>query len=327
MRENLEQGFDFVVVGGGTAGCVLAARLSEEPHRRVCLIEAGGSGKSLFVRIPGAIVLAQRSASLNWRFQTVPQPRCAQALKNAKLQVATCSLSAESADGKLLVIERFDRNGERALHFEEFCSLMGMNSVDKYKTTYEQLATSINRFIEASSRQTAVTALFRALVCDRLTGNAAAHMKNFGVLCTSYQDIGLAPFYDAVCTRAFEDVPPGVLMGGKGSWWNHATLVGFGRYCGLSARDAEGHIEDVCAAVEETLPEIDTARERYAHFNEIGDRMTVLWKHALEEIRGKRAMPRPKVKYALLILPAVTCTRNAAAPPRFATTQHATKWL
>jgi choline dehydrogenase len=72
---DLEQEFDFVVVGGGTAGCVLAARLSEDPRSTVCLIEAGGTGRSPIVSIPGAIVLAQRSASLNWRFQTVPQPQ------------------------------------------------------------------------------------------------------------------------------------------------------------------------------------------------------------------------------------------------------------
>jgi serine/threonine-protein kinase HipA len=220
---------------------------------------------------------------------------CAQALKNAKLPVANCSLSE---DGKLLIIERFDRSADRALHFEEFCPLMGLNSADKYATTYEQLVTSINRFIQASSRQQAVTALFRALVGYRLIGNADAHMKNFGILCTSYRDIQLAPFYDAVCTRAFEDVPPGVLMGGKGSWWNQSTLVGFGRYCGLSAKETEAHIEDVCSAVEATLPKIDTARGQYKHFDEVGERMALLWKHALEEIRAQRAMPKPNIKYA-----------------------------
>src|SRR5215469_1711955 len=72
---DLGDAFDFVVVGGGTAGCALAARLSEDPRHNVCLIEAGGTGRSLAVRIPGAIALAQRSTTLNWRFQSVPQPQ------------------------------------------------------------------------------------------------------------------------------------------------------------------------------------------------------------------------------------------------------------
>jgi choline dehydrogenase len=70
---DLEQGFDFVIVGAGTAGCMLAARLSEDARQRVCLIEAGGTGRSLFVSIPGAIVMAQRSEAHNWRFQSAPQ--------------------------------------------------------------------------------------------------------------------------------------------------------------------------------------------------------------------------------------------------------------
>jgi choline dehydrogenase-like flavoprotein len=68
-----DRSFDFVVAGGGSAGCVLAARLSEDPRNTVCLIEAGGSGRHSIVDIPAAIVMAQRSTELNWRFQSAPQ--------------------------------------------------------------------------------------------------------------------------------------------------------------------------------------------------------------------------------------------------------------
>jgi choline dehydrogenase len=70
---DLESGWDYVVVGAGTAGCVLAARLSEDGGRSVCLIEAGGAGGGTAVNVPAAVAMAQRSAALNWRFATEPQ--------------------------------------------------------------------------------------------------------------------------------------------------------------------------------------------------------------------------------------------------------------
>ena len=44
--------FDYVIAGGGSAGCVLAARLSENPNSTVCLLEAGGDGKDALIRMP-----------------------------------------------------------------------------------------------------------------------------------------------------------------------------------------------------------------------------------------------------------------------------------
>jgi choline dehydrogenase-like flavoprotein len=67
------QPFDYVIVGGGSAGCVLANRLSANPNNRVCLLEAGPTDDSLLVRIPAGIIALMRSNKRNWRYYTTPQ--------------------------------------------------------------------------------------------------------------------------------------------------------------------------------------------------------------------------------------------------------------
>lgn len=68
--------FDYVIVGGGSAGATLASRLSENPAVSVCLLEAGGRGDSLFVRVPAGTVamISGRPKINNWALWTTPQP-------------------------------------------------------------------------------------------------------------------------------------------------------------------------------------------------------------------------------------------------------------
>ncbi len=65
--------FDYVVVGGGSAGCVVASRLSEDRDVTVCLLEAGGEGRDVLIRAPLGFAAAMPRGINSWNYQTVPQ--------------------------------------------------------------------------------------------------------------------------------------------------------------------------------------------------------------------------------------------------------------
>jgi choline dehydrogenase len=68
--------FDFVIVGAGSAGCVLANRLSADPNIKVALIEAGGRDNSMLIRMPaGSGSILPSRGPLNWGFDSAPQER------------------------------------------------------------------------------------------------------------------------------------------------------------------------------------------------------------------------------------------------------------
>ena len=65
---------DYIIIGGGSAGCVLAARLSENPDIQVALLEAGPADNSVLIHCPAGLAVMARTGQANWGLETVAQP-------------------------------------------------------------------------------------------------------------------------------------------------------------------------------------------------------------------------------------------------------------
>ena len=67
--------FDYVIVGAGSAGCVLANRLSARGEKSVCLLEAGGNNLSPLLHVPAGWAATFNNKKFDWAFETEPEPQ------------------------------------------------------------------------------------------------------------------------------------------------------------------------------------------------------------------------------------------------------------
>lgn len=73
-RSDTPETYDYIIVGAGSAGCVLANRLTEDGKTTVLLLEGGGSDRSIFVAMPSALSIPMNTKRFNWFFESEPEP-------------------------------------------------------------------------------------------------------------------------------------------------------------------------------------------------------------------------------------------------------------
>ena len=133
--------WDYIIVGGGSSGCVLANRLSKDAATRVLLVEAGRSDGHLYSRIPAAIGLAIESPSMNWRYHSLPDISRA---KRAEMWPAGRMLGGGSAINGMMYVRGNSRDYD---HWEELGNTgWGFEGVLPYFRKLEDNERGGNRF-------------------------------------------------------------------------------------------------------------------------------------------------------------------------------------
>jgi serine/threonine-protein kinase HipA len=186
---------------------------------------------------------------------------CMIACRSAGLDVPETILSD---DGKSLLVRRFDIGPDGMRYgFEDFCSLRFISRKGKYEGSYEGAAKLLSLFStdpEADRRK-----FFRAFAMMHLLKNGDAHLKNFGILYTSPEDVRLSPTYDMVTTTAFlpKDAPALTLKGNR-TWLDAEGIAAFGaENCGLGTKETMEILEECLSGIEETIPLLRDLSERH----------------------------------------------------------------
>jgi serine/threonine-protein kinase HipA len=184
-------------------------------------------------------------------------------------------------NGGIFVMKRFDRTDDgQALGFEDMCSLQAVGTAEKYRGTYERIAKSLKNFVSGENLPFARKQFFETIVLSSMVGNGDAHMKNFGVLYSSFDEkVMIAPVYDVVTTRAYikKDVPALTLAGTK-KWWPRKMLEQFATaHLSMTTSETGEIFERLADAVAQTRKMIPDYISDHPKFKEVGEIMMDVW--------------------------------------------------
>jgi serine/threonine-protein kinase HipA len=211
-----------------------------------------------------------------------------------RLDVAPVAKTRMSADGRVLVVDRFDvdQNGVPALGLEDACSLLGLPPHEKYVPSMEQVLKATRAYLPSQSARAQLEQLGWLIITNYIVRNADCHAKNIALYYTRVSDVSYTPAYDIVTTQAyprFATNPPGLSIEGRKTWAPGKSLEAFfkGRL-GISPRDYAQMIERVCESAVEVGREMVDVAKAETRWRGVAKQMLHAWNEGMTSLRSVR---------------------------------------
>ena len=211
-----------------------------------------------------------------------------------RLNVARVAKTRMSADGRILIVDRFDVDdkGRPIRGLEDACSLLGLPPHEKYVPSVEQVFNATRAYLPAESVRAQLEQLGWVIITNYVVRNADCHSKNIALYYTRLSDVAYTPAYDIVTTQAyprFATNPPGLSIGGRKTWTSGKSLETFFKArLGIAPRDYAHMVERVCESAVEVGREIIQAAKDEPRWHDIAKQMLHAWNDGMASLRSTR---------------------------------------
>ena len=196
-----------------------------------------------------------------------------------------------SDDYARIAIKRFDytATGEH-IAFEDMAAMLGLNAGDKFSGSVERIIKTINGFCKPMAAKSSREQFFAQYLACSAIRNGDAHLKNFGLLYTTWDDVHLAPVYDMVSMGLYAPRAqngdaldePALSLGGVKRWLTASSVKELTSRCLLAPAKQAEIADKLCVAMKETAYEIhEFIKDGPPDFVPIGKRMLELWSHGI----------------------------------------------
>lgn len=215
-----------------------------------------------------------------------------------RLNVAPVAKARMSADGRLLIVDRFDldETGRPHAGLEDACSLLGLPPQEKYRPSMEDVLKATRPYLPASSLRTQMEQLGWHIIANYVVRNADCHSKNIALYYTDRTDVRYTPVYDVVTTQAYPRHarnPPGLTIEGRRTWAPGNSLERFFKMrLGISPRDYHQMVERLCESAVEVGRELIQAAQNDDRWRPIAKQMVHAWNEGMGSLRSVKGEQR-----------------------------------